>query len=83
MELTKIIQDAAARMSSVTVELDHSYGTVTISDDEGVQDDIFMQGDDANLFLNEVDDLYQKAGDVTEDECALCAAESYVECLWN
>lgn len=80
MELSEIIRAAAARMKDVTVDIDKGMGTVCIIAED--QEDIFMQGDDADDFINEVEELYEKAGDVTEDECALCQAEDYT-ILWS
>jgi translation initiation factor 1 (eIF-1/SUI1) len=81
MTLTEIIKAAAQRMQNATVDMDSRYGTVCISTDG--QDDIFMQGDEAGGFIDQVQDLYEKAGDVTEDEAALCHAEQYAECIWG
>lgn len=81
MTITEIIKAAAVRMTDVTVDVDRSFSTVTITA-EG-QDTIFLQGDEADQFIAAVDALYEKAGDVAEDEAALCHAEQYAECIWG
>jgi hypothetical protein len=81
MTLTEIIKAAAERMPDVIVEIDRRLGTVLIWKPE--EEDIFLQGDEADQFIAKVDELYNKAGDVTEDEAALCEASPYCENLWN
>lgn len=80
MTLTDTILAAAGRMADVTVNIDNHLGTVCISTPG--QEDIFMQGDDAEQFIAAVDEMYDEAGDVTEDQCALCLAEPYTD-LWS
>lgn len=80
MTLTEIVKATAARMKDANVDFDRSMSTVTISTDG--QEDIFMQGEGADQFLTELDDLYEKTGDCTEDECALALAEPYA-LLWS
>ena len=83
MTLTQIIQATAERMHNVSVDVRTNHGTVCIKDCAGVQDDIFMQGDDAHAFIMEALHAYNECGDVTLSECYLWQAEQYVECLWN
>jgi len=81
MTLTEIVKATAARMKDVAVYLDRNMDNVLISTPG--QEDIYMQGDDAVQFLTELDDLYEKTGDCTEDECALTLAAPYAENLWS
>lgn len=81
--LEQVIQQTAALCPDVSVTLCRTLGTVTIHDDEGVQDDIFMQGDDADQFIAEFDALIEKAPDVLFDDAIKSLAHPYVECLWN
>lgn len=81
MNLTEIIKDAASFMKDVTVALDRGIGTVAITTPG--RDDIFMQGDDATKFIEQVDLLYNESGNVTEDEAALCVAKPYAENIWS
>lgn len=81
LTLADIVKAAAGRLPGVDVEIDRSMGTVCISA-QG-EEDIFMQGDEADEFIAEVDKLWNDAQHVTEDEAALCAASPYVECIWN
>lgn len=81
MELAEIVKASASRMVDVTVEADRGFSTVCISCDG--EEDIFMQGDEADDFIAEVDTMYDMAQHVTWDEAALCVAEPYAECIWN
>jgi hypothetical protein len=81
VSLTDIIKAAAERMRDAAVDINRLLPTVCIS--APGEEDIFMQGDEAEAFIAEVDKLYEQAGDVTEDECALCHAEPYCENCWN
>jgi hypothetical protein len=83
MTLTQLIRQAAARMSSVTVEVQTNYGTVCIKDDSGAQEDIFLQGDDAAKFINAAERGYKKSRYVSMDECYSWQAEQYTDNLWN
>lgn len=79
--LTEIIKADAAFLPDVTVEVDQLIGTVCISTPG--QDDIFMQGDDAEAFIKECQDLYETAGDIDMDTVELSVAKPYVECIWG
>lgn len=79
--LSEIVKASAERMQDVTVELDRSMGTVTIS--APGQGDIFFQGHEADEFIEKVDKLYHETGLCTEDECALNIASPYAENIWN
>lgn len=81
--LSQIIEESANRMRDVTVHVVSNYGTVCISDDKGVQEDIFMQGDDASKFISERDELWNKVGNLSKGTIELYLAEPYVECFWN
>lgn len=83
MTLTEIILASASGMVNVTVETDSAMETVCISDDTGVQDDIFMQGEDASEFIDRCKALYEEAGDVTLGDVELHVASPYVENFWN
>lgn len=80
---SQIIEETASRMKDVTVHVVHNYGTVTISDDNGVQEDIFLQGDDASCFISEVDRIWNETGDLSKGTIELALAGPYVDCLWG
>lgn len=70
--------------SSFEVDVDYAMGWVTIqdlSDDHG--DDIFMQGEEASNFIEEVENLYNKAGNLELGEAEMYVALPYVENIWN
>jgi hypothetical protein len=79
--LSEIVKASAERMKDVTVDIDRSFETVSIS--ARGQEDIFYQGEEAEAFIKEVDELYEETGDCNEDECALCVAEPICENCWN
>ena len=83
MKLQDIIRDTASRMGGVSVNVNTAFGTVAISDDTGKQEDIFMQGDDADRFIDELNKLWEETGDLGKDAIALHLAAPYVENLWN
>lgn len=83
MKLQDIIAQDVEYMKHVTVHVVSNYGTVTISDDTGANEDIFMQGDDAEQFISQVDRLWNELGDVSKGELELHLAKPYVDCLWN
>ena len=77
-ELTRIVQEAAKRMEGVTVDANSSMSMVSITDDD-TGDDVFLQGEAADDFCNEVDSLWNRTGGAMGEECELCIAESYTE----
>ena len=79
---TRYIHEAARRQrnSGVTVDIDHAFGWVTIDIPE--TDGIFMQGDDADMFVAEVDALCKRFPSLDEGTAALALADPYVESLF-
>lgn len=79
---TRYICEAAQRQrnSGVAVDIDHAFGwvTVDVADTEGV----FMQGDDADTFIAEVQALCKRFPSLDEDTAALALADPYVESLF-
>jgi len=80
---TKFIREAAARCraSGVTVDLDSAFSTVAI--DAPGEDGVFMQGDEADNFIEEVRALCKRYPSLDEDAAALALAETYAETLFN
>ena len=80
---TKFIREAAARCRAdgVTVDMDSPYSTVAI--DAPGQDGLFMQGDEADQFINEVRALCKRYRSLDEDTAALALAAPYAETLFN
>lgn len=81
--LAELIQASAHRMTDVTVTVDSAMETVCIQDDDGVQDDIFMQGDDAAQFIDQRDALYEQVQTLGKDVIELHLAGPYAECIWG
>ena len=80
---TRYIREAAqrSRNGDVTVDIDRGYSTVAI-DCPGF-DGCFMQGDDAETFIAEVDALCKRYRSLDEDTAALALAEPYAESFFN
>ena len=81
--LSKLIQETANRMATVSVRVESIYGTVTITDDMGELEDIFLQGDDGSAFCSELNQLWDETGDLDKNTIALYLANPYVECIWS
>lgn len=80
MTLSQIIEASAARMQDVTVHMVTNYGTVTISTPG--QEDIFLQGDDASIFLWQVEYLWHTTKNLSRTTIALHLAEPYTD-AWS
>ena len=80
---TRFIHEAAARCSAAGVSVcwDSAYSTVCISGEK--EEDIFMQGDEADTFIEEIGVLCRRFPSLEEDTAALALAEPYTECLWG
>lgn len=81
---TKHILAAAKRTanSGVHVDLDRRFPHVTIRCD--TEDDIiFMQGDEADAFIAEIDALCKRYPSLYEATAALALAQPYAENTWN
>ena len=79
---TRFIWQAYDRMRAggVEVETDSAYQTVCISA-PGV-DDIFMQGDEADSFIEECRKLWKRYPSLPMDVCEMALAEPYTD-LWS
>lgn len=79
---TRIIWQIArsAQRSGMTVDCDSAYSTVSI--DAPGEDSIFMQGDEADQFLSEVDALCKRYPSLPRDIAELALAEPY-SVLWS
>lgn len=78
-----IIEQDAAFCQDVSVTVCRSLPTVTIHDQSGINEDIFMQGDDADEFISAFDALVEQAPDVLFADALKHLALPYVECCWN
>ena len=79
---TLICQSANyARRSGASVDVDRSYSTVCIS--APGEDDIFMQGDDADQFIGQIDAISKKCRSVNFDDIELHLAKDYIDCIWS
>jgi hypothetical protein len=83
MEMPEIIRQQAqlARNSGASVDLDTSMPTVCIS--APGEPDIFMQGDDARQFEDQVRAYEDQYPDVDSDDIELFVAWPYIENIWG
>lgn len=79
---TRFIWDAAKRMrdAGITVDTDSSYSTVSI--DAPGEESIFMQGEDADSFIEECRKLWNRYPSLPMDVAELATAEPYAN-LWS
>ena len=79
---TRIFWQAAQRMrdAGVTVDTDSGYSTVSI--DAPGEESIFMQGDDADSFIDECRKLWTRYPSLPMDVAELAIAEPYTD-LWS
>ena len=79
---TKYIHAAANRFkASCTIDWNSSFSTVTMSTDG--QDDIFMHGYDAQVFIDEIDKMTTRYPSLDDYTAACALAEPYAETIWN
>lgn len=80
MEMKDIIEQQAtlALNSGGVVTINRHFGTVAIDWTGG---ECFMQGDEADQFIDAVDALSDNNPDVDFDKCALSEAWPYIETL--
>ena len=79
---TRIFWQAAQRMrdAGITVDTDSGYSTVLI--DAPGEESIFMQGDDADSFIDECRKLWTRYPSLPMDVAELAIAEPYTD-LWS
>lgn len=79
---TRHIWQACDRMKAagIDVDTDSAFSTVCIS--APGEDDIFMQGDDADQFINEARAMWKRYRSLPMGVCEMALAERYTE-LWS
>lgn len=79
---TRIIWQIAnsARAAGITVDCDSAYSTVAI--DAPGEETIFMQGDEADQFINECEKLCKRFPSLPMDIAELATAEPY-SVIWS
>jgi hypothetical protein len=73
MGLAEIIRQGAAYAGDTLIEVDESLPSVAIGEH------VFMQGDEAQHFIDEANDLYEGAQTVTMDEVYAHLAGPYLD----
>lgn len=86
MELTEILNQQAdyTRNSNYTVEASRIFSWVAIDcQDKGAEDheSVFLQGEEAEMFMDEADRLYDEVGTVDYETVAYATAAQYVESI--
>lgn len=82
MTLEEIVQSRVqfTRNSKVTVKINRSLSWVDIVED-GHDEGVFMQGDEADTFINELDKLSEQLPDVDSETLELSMAYDYLHIL--
>jgi hypothetical protein len=80
MRIDNILKAAAKRMVGVNVECDSAFSTVLIS--AHGEDDIFMQGYEADAFIQSVEDMGARCKCLSPAIIELALAEPYTD-LWS
>ena len=80
---TRYIRESAERCRNggITVDWDSAYSTVSIDSDDG--QNAFMQGDEADQFIDQIRAMCKHYPSLDEYTAALALAEPYAECLFN
>lgn len=79
-----IIEQDAAFCQDVSVTICRTLPTVTIKDQSGINEDIFMQGEDAQEFIDALDGLVETApDDVLFADAMKHLALPWVEAAWD
>ena len=86
MELADILEQQAdfTRKSNYTVEASRIFSWVAIDcQDEGAEDheSVFLQGEEAENFMDETDRLYDEVGTLNYETVAYATAAQYVESI--
>lgn len=84
MTLDEIIKANADSMEYVSVAYNFALPYVTIMDhSEEQQEDIFLQGSDAEEFEREFKELSEQCPNVAFEDIIKHLAMPYVECIWG
>ena len=80
---TKYIHAAAKRFkdSGATIDWDSAFSTVSIECDG--EEGVFMQGEEADSFIDELKAITRRYPSLDEYTAACALAEPIVECLFN
>ena len=81
--LLEIIKADSAYLKDITVEIKRAWETVEITDDTGVQEPIFLQGQDAYEFINKANGLSEESSDANFADIERHCAKVYVDCIWS
>lgn len=79
MKLSEIIKKNIKSMNNVKVDVNYRYGYITISENDN---EIFLQGDDFNYFMQELETIGDVEG-ITYEEKLLFVAELYTSVIWS
>jgi hypothetical protein len=75
--LKEIIEYDAKYVGDVEIVVKTGLPTVSIGGEDGV----FLQGHDAEVFVDEANRLYKEVGDVTLEDCYAHLAKPYVDAM--
>ena len=75
--LKEIIEFDSKYVADTEVTVDDRFPTVSIGGEDGV----FLDGHEAEAFVDEAKKLYEQVGDVTLDDCYRHLAKPFVDAL--
>ena len=79
---TRFIWQAYDRMKAAGIDVDCDSGFSTVAISAPGEDDIFMQGDDADQFISESRAMWKRYPSLPMSVCVMALAEPYTD-LWS
>ena len=79
---TRFIWQAYDRMKAAGIDVDCDSGFSTVSISMPGEDDIFLQGDEADSFIEECHKLWKRYPSLPDYVCEMALAEPYTD-LWG
>ena len=67
--------------SAVAVDVERGFSAVSIVDLNDPSNDVFLQGQEADEFIDEADELYERLGEVSLEDAYAVTAHPYLDLL--
>ena len=81
--IQQIIAADAEFMINSGIDVNINTSNCWVEIDDGENEPIFLQGDEAEKFISEAEEIWDVAGTVTIEEVRLHLARPYAENIWN
>lgn len=78
-----ILRTLRNHSQNFVVHVEETLGTVSIRESDDTNEDIFLQGHEAEEFIANANELYVNAGHISPDEAHEYLALPYIENNWN